>query len=91
MTDLYHQDDDYSDGNFVERPLFRTKAFQVGDTVGFEMRSMDRTVYNYFTEVLSIAGGQSSAAPANPKATWDNKGLGYFSAYSNSRAEVIIE
>jgi hypothetical protein len=91
LTDFYLQSDDFSDGNFVNRPLFRTEAFQIGDTIGLEMRSMDKTVYNYFSEVLSIAGGQSSAAPANPKTNWDNKGLGYFSAYSNSRREVIIE
>lgn len=91
LTDLYLQDDDYSDGNLVERPLFREEFFQVGDTVGMELRCVDRGVYDYFSEILSIAGGQSSAAPANPKSNWDNKGLGYFSAYSNSRIEVVIE
>ena len=91
LTDLYLQDDDYSDGNLVERPLFRDSLFQIGDTVGLEMRSIDKSVYDYFSEILSIAGGQSSAAPANPKTNWDNKALGYFSAYSNSRTEVVIE
>lgn len=91
LTDFYLQDDAYSDGNLVERPLFRETPFQIGDTVGIELRSVDKTVYDYFSEILSIAGGQSSAAPANPKTNWDNKGLGYFSAYSNSRTEVVIQ
>ena len=91
LTDFYLQSDELSDGNLVERPLFRENPFQIGDTVGLELRSMDRGVYDYFSEILSIAGGQSSAAPANPKSNWDNKGLGYFSAYSNSRIEVVIE
>lgn len=90
LTDLYLQDDDYSDGNLTERPLFRRDPFQVGDTVGIELRSVDKAAYEYFSEILSIAGGQSSAAPANPKTNWDNKALGYFSAYSNNRREVII-
>lgn len=91
LTDLFLQSDDLSDGNLVERPLFREEFFQLGDTVGLELRSVDKSVYDYFSEILSIAGGQSSAAPANPKSNWDNKGLGYFSAYSNSRIEVVIE
>jgi len=91
LTDLFLQNDDYSDGNLVERPLFRSDPFQIGDTVGIELRSVDKSVYDYFSEILSIAGGQSSAAPANPKSNWDNKGLGYFSTYSNSRMEVVIE
>lgn len=91
LTDLYLQDDIYSDGNLVERPLFRDEFFQIGDTVGLELRSVDKAVYDYYSEILTIAGGQSSAAPANPKSNWDNKALGYFSAYSNSRIEVVIE
>lgn len=91
LTDLFLQDDDYSDGNLVERPLFSDSLFQIGDTIGIEMRSVDKAVYDYFSEILSIAGGQSSAAPANPKTNWNNKALGYFSAYSNSRAEVVIQ
>lgn len=90
LTDLYLQNDDYSDGNLVERPLFREEFVQEGDTVEIELRSVDKEVYGYFSEILSIAGGQSSAAPANPKTNWDNNALGYFSAYSNSRREVII-
>lgn len=90
LTDLFLQDDDYSDGNLVERPLFGEEFFQEGDTIGLELRSVDKGVYDYFSEILSIAGGQSSAAPANPKTNWDNKALGYFSAYSNNRREVVI-
>ena len=90
LTSLFLQDDDYSDGNLVERPLFANEFFQENDTVEIEMRSVDKPVYDYFSEILSIAGGQSSAAPANPKTNWDNKALGYFSAYSSSRREVII-
>ena len=91
LTDLYLRDDVYSDGNLVERPLYRDTLFQIGDTVGIELRTVDKSVYDYFAEILSIAGGQSSAAPANPKTNWDNKALGYFSTYSNSRMEVVIE
>jgi len=90
LTQLFLQNDTYSDGNLVERPLFRDEFFQEGDTVGMELRSVDKATYDYFAEILSIAGGQSSAAPANPKTNWDNKALGYFSAYSNNRREVVI-
>lgn len=85
------QDDVLTDGNLVERPLFTGELFELGDEIELEFRSIDTEIYQYYNELISIAGGgQASAAPANPTSNWDNEGLGYFSAYSNSRKSVII-
>ena len=91
LTSLFLHDDAFSDGNLIQRPLFLEEFNQVGDTVGMELRSIDKVTYQYFYEILSIAGGQTSAAPSNPANNWDNDALGYFTAYSNSRKEVVIE
>ena len=83
-------DDRFTDGNPISRPLFLDPLFQLSDTIGMELRSIDEVVYDYYTELLTIAGSQASAAPANPESNWNNDALGYFSAYSNSTQEVIV-
>jgi hypothetical protein len=84
------QDDLLTDGNLVERPLFVNPLYETGDVIGIELRSIDQDIYYYYDELLTIAGGQSSAAPANPESNWSNKALGYFSAYSNSRKNGTV-
>jgi len=90
LSDLVLQDDRFSDGNPVSRPIFFDPLFQIGDTVGMELKSVDEVIYDYYTEAQTISGGADSAAPANPKSNWNNSALGYFSAYSKSNQEVII-
>ena len=84
------QDDKFTNGNLIERPLFIDSLFNSGDVIGMELRSIDDKIFYYYSELISISSGQSSAAPANPENNWDNKALGYFSAYSNSRKEAIV-
>ncbi len=90
LTQIFTQDDRLTDGNFIERPLFGQEWYQMGDTIGMELRSIDEINYRYIDEIQSIAGTQSGA-PANPTTNWSNDALGYFSAYSNSRKTVVIQ
>ena len=90
LTDIILNDDRLTDGNSVSRPLFVDSLFDLGDVVGIELRSVDEDVFFYYSEAISIAGGQQSAAPANPTSNWNNKALGYFSAYSNTRKNAIV-
>lgn len=89
LTSLFLHNDTYSDGNIIKRPLFTDEFYQLGDTVGMELRSVDAVTYQYIYEAW-LALSQSSAAPSNPTSNWTNDALGYFSAYSNSRKEVVI-
>lgn len=90
VQDFVLGDDELTDGNFIERPIF--DYFEVGDSISFELQAIDKRVYDYYSELQTIAGGQSSAAPANPYFFWSNQGLGYFSAYySNERGITIVE
>ena len=90
LSELTLQDDALTDGNPISRPIFSVPLFQIGDTVGMELRSISEEMFDYYAEIQSIAGSQSSAAPANPENNWNNDALGYFSAYSKSTQEVII-
>ena len=90
VFDLIIQDDKLINGNLAQRPIF-TKLFQQFDTVEIEMRSISKTVYNYYYELQSLGGGQNSAAPANPSYYWTNKALGYFSCYGTSTQSLIIQ
>lgn len=89
LNQIFTQDDNLTDGNFVHRPLFG-RFFHLNDTIGMEMRTIDQQVYNYLNQAIETVSNQNSAAPGNPEAFWDNGALGYFSAYSSSFQEVII-
>jgi hypothetical protein len=89
LNQIFTQDDNLTDGNFVERPLFG-RFFHLNDTVGMELRTIDEQVYNYLNQAVETVLNQNSAAPGNPEPFWDNGALGYFSAYSSSFQEVII-
>lgn len=92
LSELFLQDDLFSDGNFIERPLFGPiDFFQLGDTIDLELRSVDVAIYDYYSEIIGIASGDGGAAPANPTTNWNNSALGYFNAYGNSRRSVIIQ
>ena len=92
LNETFTQDDLFTDGNPVSRPLFVNDFFQIDDTIGMELRSIDKDIYYYLNEAISIIGenSASAAAPANPNSNWNNNALGYFSAYGNSRKETII-
>lgn len=81
-------DDKYTDGNLIERPLIET--FQLGDTVIFELQSINQQVYDYYSQLSDNTSGFTAAA-GNPDYFWSNEALGYFSAYAYSRDTVIIQ
>lgn len=90
LDQFFTQDDQFTDGNYVQRPLFGQEFYHTGDTAGMELRTIDEKIYHYVNEAQSVAQ-QSSGAPANPTTNWNNDALGYFSAYSSSRQSVLIQ
>lgn len=89
LNDITLNDDLLTNGNLVVRPLF-VKFFEIGDTVEIELRTLDKKIYDYYTELISLTD-PNSAAPANPDYQWENRALGYFSAHPSSRQSVIIQ
>lgn len=88
--DLFLFDDQYTDGNRIEIPLFN-QVFQANDTIIMDMLTMDADVYFYLNGLAElVSGGGGSAAPANPKSNFNNGALGYFGAYTKSSKTVIL-
>jgi hypothetical protein len=83
-------DDQFNDGLYNGQPLldFNTE-FSTGDTIDVELQCLDKAAYQYFYSLEQTTSGQSGA-PANPVSNWDNHALGYFSAHTVSRKQVII-
>lgn len=62
-----------------------------GDTVALHLRSVDKSVYDYFRTLLELrSAGYSGTTPANPLSNFSGGALGYFCAYSESRRRIII-
>jgi hypothetical protein len=65
---------------------------EVGDTVTVEVRSIDKSVFDYFYELQQNNGNMGQpAAPANPTSNINPKTLGYFSAYSITTITDIVK
>jgi hypothetical protein len=70
-------DDDGLDGQLFIRPLMALVEF--GDTVRFQLLSIDKETYDYFVEFnAAVSQGFNSTTPFNPQGNFDNDGLGYF-------------
>lgn len=91
IDEIFLQNDQLTDGNLIQRPLFADDFFDIGDTVFMELRTVDKVAFDYTSELQSIAGGSNSAAPGNPTTNWDNGALGFFNAYAVSQDTVIIQ
>ena len=81
-------DDAFFDGQTASAgtpPFFREPLS--GDSVQYDLWSIDRPVYKYFLTLSEIVGGTSGqeAAPANPADNIEGNAIGYFSAVSISR------
>ena len=83
-------DDETINGQFVQLRI-RSKTFEKGDTVCYELLSLDKGAYDYFNsleELISV--NPVSAAPANPVPIFSNGALGYFSAWNSDKETIII-
>ncbi len=94
--------DKYSDGNEIDgRLIIDSETFPVskGDVVTVELQSISEDVYYFYKTANGVNasgttnGGQpqsTSVAPTNPESNWDNNALGYFSAYSSSKKDIVL-
>lgn len=83
-SDIYIEDDKYSDGNAQEATLFsQSYSLVPGDTFIVEMQCIDRAVYNYLSILNEVDGSSGLASPANPQSNISGGALGYFSAHTS--------
>jgi hypothetical protein len=84
-------DDSRLDGKHVEVKL-RGQLYEEGDTAKVELLSIDKNAWQYFSTLEDMANlNPGSPAPANPISGISNGAMGYFSAHTSSRREIIIE
>lgn len=93
LPDIFVFEDRLSDGLYIQYPLYNDSAYLApGDTLRLTMNCIDRNVYNYFFTLMSVAGNNNfqSATPANPMSNISNGALGYFSAHTTEKADIIV-
>lgn len=86
--DLYLFDDKYNDGRLVKADYF--ERFKPKDTLKLELRTMDDGVFEFYKTLANILNNQNGPAPANPISNFSGGALGYFGAFSISKASVIL-
>lgn len=76
---------------------FFEQSFQPGDNIQVIAASIDRSVYDYYSQLAAITGngmgpggGASAAPPANPTSNLSNDALGYFGAMGLSTTVLVV-
>lgn len=89
---VFAQNDKFSDGNTVTRPLINPDSdLKEGDSIMVELQCIDADVYKYWYSLDAAAtGNNQSATPTNPVTNISGGALGYFSAYSATRYSFRI-
>ena len=96
---IFANNDDYSDGKYVETKLWYLvdedenpeEEIESRDTVMLDMLCIDNVVYKYWYSVYQSATGNSqSASPANPVTNISGGALGYFSAHTKQTKSVVV-
>lgn len=91
-TDIFIEDDKYSDGNSREAVLFSQDYELIpGDKYTVELQCIDRPVYEYFNVLQEVDGSSALASPANPASNITGGALGYFSAHTMHVVTKIME
>lgn len=85
-------DDEDRDGFRISRilPIFEgdnnDKKVEKGDTIWTELQTLDKGAYKFFESLARMSNTQT-----NPTSNIKGGALGYFSAYTYSRKEIIAE
>jgi len=96
-TEIFVQNDEYTDGRNVTNKLFYfpedddddSRKIKSGDQVRLEMFCIDANIYKYWFSLYRSATGESQATPSNPVSNMKGGALGYFSAQT-SQAKTMI-
>jgi hypothetical protein len=81
-------------GQMNSRPIFnRTDTKNSGDTIEVIQQCLTEEVYNYFYTLSTLEqnGPGGGATPTNPPSNIKGGALGYFNAYSYSKAKIILQ
>ena len=86
--------DKYRDGKYISYDLRMgdTVILKQGDPIIVELQNIDKASFDFYRTLREGAGGLGflSTSPSNPISNLSNGALGYFSAYSISRAILAV-
>ena len=102
LTGFIVYEDKFTDGNDIDvRIILDNKELNlnIGDLIEVELLSIDKAGFDFYKTANSVnaSGGSNGrpsstgAAPSNPVTNWNNKALGFFSAYTVSNDSIIFE
>lgn len=93
IPNVFVFEDRLSDGRYIEQPLFNDSAYlSKNDTLVLTMNCVDKNIYNYFFTLANVTGNNNfqTATPANPNTNITGGALGYFSAHTTQKAEIVV-
>lgn len=96
--------DNINNGLVNQRPIFLPNEDDeddptdhkvvVGDTIHVEMQTIDNNIFTYYSALLQIIDGGGpggGVTPANPPSNISNGALGYFSAHTVQKKDLVIQ
>jgi len=102
LTGFIIYEDKFTDGNDIDvRIILDNKELDlnIGDLIEVDLLSIDKAAFDFYNTANSVntagssgrGSSSTSAAPTNPVTNWNNKALGFFSAYTVSQDSIIFE
>lgn len=98
LRNINYTDDTFFDGNYTNGVVLYffndNDALSPGDTVTAAFCGITQDYYKYLIEARVTTNTSLplfSGPPANPRSNFTNDAIGYFTAYSVSKASTIIE
>ena len=96
---VYSENDRFTDGNNVPSVMFFNgknddeDELKTGDNVEVEMQCIDKNVFTYWNTLSqqSQNGPGGGVTPGNPPSNISNNALGYFSAHTVSKKEMVVK
>jgi hypothetical protein len=89
-TRAIYREDDITDGQVNQQPLFEGFNVDIGDTIRFEMYGITAEMFKYYFSKDQNTD-PNSGAPANPVTNWSNKALGYFSVRNKQELVFVVK
>jgi hypothetical protein len=83
------RDDELTNGQSNQQPLFEIGGLQKGDTMYFEMHGISASANLYYFSKNQNTD-PNSGAPANPVSNFSNGALGYFSARTVKDTLIVV-
>jgi len=93
VSNIFANDDSFSDGRYVKMELFETGTdILAEDTVTINMQCIDKSVYKYWFSMSQQQGEGPGGAttPSNPPSNISNNALGYFSAHTTQSKSIVV-